>query len=79
MELTGGAVRRRDDFEDPHNPDELDDEELAAAQSPIYTGAGDADICRDADLGDPTAGHIFESWPKDRQDAAIRAVDKGEK
>ncbi|MEU1816028.1 hypothetical protein ABZ543_12655 [Streptomyces roseifaciens] len=72
-------LRRRDDYEDPHNPDGLSDEELEDMRSPIYTEASDAAICRMADHGDPVADEIFYSWPKARQDAAARAVDDEDK
>jgi hypothetical protein len=70
-------IRRRDDFHDPHNPDDLTDEELENVSA--YADASDAEICRAADQGDAAADAIFYSWPKARQDAAARAVDKEEK
>ncbi|MFI0265609.1 hypothetical protein [Streptomyces luteogriseus] len=71
-------IKRRDDYEDPYNPDELDEEELEAMKSSLYAGASDLEICREADLGDPVANAIFYGWPKERREAAAREVDKAE-
>ena len=61
-------ARLRDD-------DELSDDEQAASQSPFFRNASDADICREADLGNPVADDIFQSWPAERRTAAARLVD----
>lgn len=68
-------VKRRDDYEDPHNPDELSGQELAEMEMPVYAEASDVEICRGVDQGDMVANAIFYSWPKERRDAAARKVD----
>lgn len=69
------VVRRRDDFEDSHNPDGLNADEREALALPFYRNASDADICREADLGNPVADEVFHSWPVARREAAARLVD----
>ncbi|MFJ4739117.1 hypothetical protein [Streptomyces sp. NPDC088775] len=69
-------VKRRDDYEDPHNPDGLSEDEIADMHSPIYQQASDIEICRGADMGDPVADEIFHSWPAERRQAAARQVDE---
>jgi predicted NBD/HSP70 family sugar kinase len=55
--------------------DGLDEEEIETLNSGAYADASDAEICKASDLGDPVAYEIFERWPKERRQAATRAVD----
>lgn len=66
-------VRLRDDYEDPHNPDELSDAQREGMV--LWQSASDVTICRGADLGDPVADEIFRSWPAERRRAAAVEAD----
>jgi predicted NBD/HSP70 family sugar kinase len=57
--------------------DELSADEAETLHSGAYENVSDAQICREADLGDPVAYEIVESWSEERRQAAIRTVDMG--